>query len=102
VPPQVLERAQFVFEPGEEEINLAKGEGCKRCGGTGYRGRIALLEGLRINEEIQDLIMASASAGEIKRKAIECGMLTLRQVGLRKVKSKKTTLEEALRVTAPD
>ena len=101
VPPQVLERAQFIFEPGEE-INLAKGEGCKRCGGTGYRGRIALLEGLKMNEEIQDLIMESASAGDIKRKAVECGMLTLRQVGLRKVIARQTTLEETLRVTAPD
>ena len=101
VPQQVLDRAQLKVEPGEEVI-LAKGKGCKRCNDTGYKGRLALLEGLKITEGIQDLIMASASAGDIKRKAIENGMLTLRQVGLRKAVAKLTTLEEVLRVTAPD
>jgi len=101
VPDQVLQRAQFKVEPGEEII-LAKGSGCKRCGDTGYRGRLALLEAMKISEDVQDLIMASASAGEIKRKAIEKGMLTLRQVGLRKAKAGLTSLEETLRVTAPD
>jgi type IV pilus assembly protein PilB len=101
VPQQVLDRAQFHVEPGEEVV-LSKGKGCKRCNDTGYKGRVALLEGLMVSEDIQDLIMASTSAGEIKRKAIECGMLTLRQVGLRKAMAKKTTLEEVLRVTAPD
>ena len=101
VPTQVLQRAQFKVKQGKEII-LSKGEGCKRCGDTGYRGRLALLEALRITEDIQDLIMASAPAGEIKRKGIEMGMLTLRQVALRKVEAGLTTLEEALRVTAPD
>ena len=55
-----------------------------------------------MTEGIQDLIMASTTSGEIKRAAIEAGMLTLRQVGLLKVKAGDTTLEEALRVTAPD
>jgi len=101
VPEQVLQRAQFRLEPGEEII-LTKNSGCKRCGDTGYRGRLALLEAMKISEDVQDLIMASASAGEIKRKAIENGMLTLRQVGLRKAKAGLTSLEETLRVTAPD
>jgi type II secretory ATPase GspE/PulE/Tfp pilus assembly ATPase PilB-like protein len=97
----VLKRAQFKMEPGEE-ILLYKGEGCSKCGDTGYRGRLALLEALKVTEEIQDLIMASSTAGEIKRAGIEGGMLTLRQVGLSKVKGGHTSLEEALRVTAPD
>jgi type IV pilus assembly protein PilB len=101
VPEQVLQRAQFQLEPGEDII-LAKGEGCKRCGDTGYRGRLALLEALKVSEDIQDLIMGSASAGDIKRKAVQGGMLTLRQVGLRKAKAGLTSLEEILRVTAPD
>ena len=101
VPMQVLERAQFHVEPGEEVV-LSKGKGCKRCGDTGYRGRLALLEAMRIEENVQDMIMASASANEIKRTAIENGMLTLRQVGLKKAKTGLTTLEEVLRVTAPD
>lgn len=101
VPQAVLERAQFPLNPNEK-ILLYKGEGCSRCGQTGYRGRLALLEVLRVRENIQDLIMASVSSGEIKRAAIENGMLTLRQVALRKVKSGLTSLEESLRVTAPD
>ena len=101
VPEQVLTRAQFKLEP-DEDLVLYKGEGCARCGETGYRGRLALLEALRVTENIQDLIMASTSSGEIKRAAIENGMLTLRQVGLLKVKAGNTSLEEALRVTAPD
>jgi type II secretory ATPase GspE/PulE/Tfp pilus assembly ATPase PilB-like protein len=101
VPEQVLKRAQFQVAPGEEVV-LSKGEGCSRCAETGYRGRLALLEALRVTENVQDLIMASSSSGDIKRAAIEQGMLTLRQVGLRKVKAGLTSLEEALRVTAPD
>ncbi len=101
VPDQVLKRAQFNVTPGEK-IDLWKGTGCGRCGETGYRGRLALLEVLRIKDNIQDLIMASAPSGEIKRAAIENGMQTLRQIGLRKVTAGLTTLEEALRVTAPD
>ncbi|GAB4330290.1 MAG: type IV-A pilus assembly ATPase PilB [Candidatus Abyssubacteria bacterium] len=101
VPDQVLQRAQFKVTPGEK-VTLFKGSGCARCGETGYRGRLALLEVLRIRENIQDLIMAQAPSGEIKRKAIENGMLTLRQVAVNKVKAGLTTLEEALRVTAPD
>lgn len=101
VPERVLERAQFKLTPGEK-IVLSRGKGCNRCGDTGYRGRLALLEVLRIRENIQDLIMQSVSSSEIKRAAIENGMMTLRQVGLIKVKAGYTTLEEGLRVTAPD
>ncbi len=101
VPEQVLQRAQFKLEPGEA-VTIFKGEGCSRCGETGYKGRVALLEALKVTENIQDLIMASTSSGEIKRAAVENGMLTLRQVGLMKVRAGETSLEEALRVTAPD
>ncbi|MBI5116603.1 type IV-A pilus assembly ATPase PilB [Candidatus Poribacteria bacterium] len=101
VPDPVLKRAQFNSVPGEK-VSLWKGRGCGRCGETGYRGRLALLEVLRVKENVQDLIMASAPSGEIKRVAVENGMVTLRQVGLRKVTAGLTTLEEALRVTAPD
>jgi type IV pilus assembly protein PilB len=101
VPDRVLERAQFVLEPGEKVV-LSRSRGCSRCGDTGYRGRLALLEVLRVRENIQDLIMQSVPSSEIKRTSIENGMLTLRQVALLKVKAGYTTLEEGLRVTAPD
>ncbi len=101
VPDRVLERAQFKLDPNEKVI-LSRGRGCPRCAESGYRGRLALLEVLRIRENVQDLIMQSVPSSEIKRVAVENGMLTLRQVALNKVKSGSTTLEEGLRVTAPD
>lgn len=101
VPERVLERAQFRSVSGEKMI-LSRGKGCARCGETGYRGRLALLEVLRVREDIQDLIMQSVPSTEIKQAAIQNGMLTLRQVALSKVKGGFTTLEEGLRVTAPD
>ncbi|RJP21320.1 MAG: type IV-A pilus assembly ATPase PilB [Candidatus Abyssobacteria bacterium SURF_5] len=101
VPERVLERAQFRFKPGEKVV-LSRGKGCARCGETGYRGRLALLEVLRVRENIQDLIMQSVPSSEIKAAGIKNEMLTLRQVALNKVKAGLTTLEEGLRVTAPD
>jgi type IV pilus assembly protein PilB len=101
VPERVLERAQFRLID-DEKIALCRGKGCPRCGETGYRGRLALLEVLRVRENIQDLIMQSVPSTEIKTAAITNGMLTLRQVALNKVKAGFTSLEESLRVTAPD
>ncbi len=76
-----------------------KGQGCKTCNGTGYKGRIGLYEVMEITEDIQELILVGASAREIKRKAVEQGMLTLRQSGLSKLKAGLTTLDEVLRET---
>jgi type IV pilus assembly protein PilB len=80
-------------------LRTFKGEGCKTCNGTGYKGRIGMYEVMEINEEIQELILVGASAREIRRKAIEEGMLTLRQSGLAKIKAGMTTLDEVLRET---
>jgi len=79
-----------------------RGAGCSNCGGSGYRGRVALYEVMPISEEIRDLILAGASSSEIKNKACELGMQTLRQAGLAKMSSGATTMEEILRVTMPD
>jgi len=79
-----------------------RGSGCSNCGGSGYRGRVALYEVMPISEEIRDLILAGASSSEIKNKACELGMQTLRQAGLAKMASGATTMEEILRVTMAD
>jgi type IV pilus assembly protein PilB len=80
-------------------IHTFKGEGCKTCNGTGYKGRIGMYEVMDVSESIQELILVGASAREIRRKAEEEGMLSLRQSGLAKIRSGLTTLEEVLRET---
>jgi len=88
------------FSPEEAKgIQTFKGEGCKTCNGTGYKGRIGMYEVMEIGEAIQELILVGASAREIRRKAVEEGMLTLRQSGLAKIKAGATTLDEVLRET---
>jgi type IV pilus assembly protein PilB len=80
-------------------IQSFKGAGCKTCNNTGYKGRIGLYEVMEISEEIQELILVGASARELKRKAVEEGMLTLRQSGLAKIRAGLTTVEEVARET---
>jgi type IV pilus assembly protein PilB len=80
-------------------FQVMKGKGCGACNGTGYKGRVGLYEVMEITEGIRDLIMVGATAVEIKRKALEEGMLTLRMSGLEKIKSGVTTVEEVLRET---
>jgi type IV pilus assembly protein PilB len=72
--------------------------GCKKCGGTGYRGRVGVHEVLMMTEEISRLCVENATSEEIKQVAIEQGMLTLRQDGLEKVRSGLTSIEEVVRV----
>jgi type IV pilus assembly protein PilB len=80
-------------------FQVMKGKGCAGCNGTGYKGRVGLYEVMEISEGIRDLVMVGATAVEIKRKALEEGMLTLRMSGLEKIKNGVTTLEEVLRET---
>ena len=76
-----------------------RGKGCERCNGTGYKGRVGLYEVMEITEELRDLILVGASSLELKRKAVEEGMITLRRSGLRKVMDGVTTIEEVVRET---
>ena len=76
-----------------------KGTGCEHCNNTGYRGRIGLYEVMEVSEELRELILVGASGLEIRRKAVDEGMITLRQSGLRKVSEGVTTIEEVVRET---
>ena len=88
------------FTPEEVgTFKVLKGKGCGTCNGTGYKGRVGLYEVMEITEGIRDLMMVGATAVEIKRKALEEGMLTLRMSGLEKIKNGVTTVEEVLRET---
>jgi len=79
-----------------------KGKGCPSCGGTGYKGRIALYEVMPMKEALKDMVIKGATASDMKKAAIKLGMSSLRMSGLTKIKEGVTTIEEILRVTFSD
>lgn len=83
----------------KESDTFYVGKGCDVCKNTGYQGRISIFELLKVTEEIKKLIVAKASADEIKRAALKEGMRDLRVDGLDKARAGITTIEEILRVT---
>ncbi|HMQ03120.1 MAG TPA: type IV-A pilus assembly ATPase PilB [Pyrinomonadaceae bacterium] len=88
------------FSPEEAaEIKLYKGTGCETCLHTGYKGRVGLYETMEINDELRELIIIGASSIELRRKAIEAGMITLRGSGLAKLRQGITTVEEVVKET---
>src|ERR1700678_4277845 len=88
------------FTPEEAKtVRIQKGKGCGVCNNTGYKGRCGLYEVMEVDDEIRELVLVGASAVELKKKAIEQGMITLRRSGLIKVAAGMTTLEEVARET---
>ena len=85
-----------------KKMEICKGNGCATCGGSGYKGRIALYEVMPFTDTIKDLVLNGASSVEIKRAAIKDGMKSLRMSGVTKAGEGVTTLEEVLRVTMAD
>jgi type IV pilus assembly protein PilB len=75
------------------------GKGCDSCNQTGYKGRKGIYELLKVTDPIRALINERAPAAILKRKAIELGMVTLRQDGLRRIFAGETTIEEVLKYT---
>ena len=96
--PQALIQAGFTAEMAKDVVPM-KGAGCDKCNNTGYKGRVGLYEVMDITDELRELVLVGASGLELRRKAIEEGMLTLRMSGLRKVKDGLTTVEEVARET---
>ena len=82
-----------------ETITFYHGEGCRRCGNSGYKGRIGIYEVMEINKEISQKINERANADVIKDFARDQGMITMLEDGLVKAKQGITTIEELLRVT---
>ncbi|HEY7497202.1 MAG TPA: type IV-A pilus assembly ATPase PilB [Vicinamibacterales bacterium] len=97
-PPQALVEAGFTPEEAQNVVPK-RGTGCEICNQTGYKGRVGLYEVMEISEELRELILVGASGLELKRKAVEEGMITLRRSGLRKVMEGVTTIEEVARET---
>jgi type IV pilus assembly protein PilB len=98
MPPQALVDIGFSTEESGD-VELYKGRGCQNCNNTGYRGRVGLFEVMEISEEVRELILSGASAMELRRRAVEEGMITLRMSGLHKIRGGHTTVEEVVRET---
>jgi type IV pilus assembly protein PilB len=97
-PPQALVDAGFTPDEAQKVIPK-KGTGCETCNNTGYKGRVGLYEVMEIGEELRELILVGASGLELRRKAVDEGMITLRRSGLHKVMEGVTTIEEVARET---
>ena len=96
------------FEPGSlgnlgselgDQDQVFQGKGCKDCGNTGYRGRLGIFEFMLMEDSIRRLTLTNADATQVRRTAVENGMITLRQDGFQKIKQGVTTVSEVLRVT---
>jgi len=97
-PPEALMEVGFTAEDAKS-LKSFKGKGCSTCNNTGYKGRIGLYEVMEVNDDIRELILIGASSLELRKKAIEDGMITLRESGLQKIRAGLTTLEEVVRET---
>jgi type IV pilus assembly protein PilB len=98
LPPQALTDAGYTPEEAKT-MQVFHGRGCTTCNNTGYKGRVGLYEVMEINDDLRELILVGASALELKKKALEQGMITLRKSGLTKMAAGQTTMEEVLRET---
>jgi type IV pilus assembly protein PilB len=97
-PPEALMEIGFTAEESKT-MKIYKGKGCSTCNETGYKGRIGLYEVMEVTDEIRELILIGASALELRKKAVDDGMITLRNSGLHKIRSGVTTIEEVVRET---
>ena len=96
--PDALIEAGYTPEEAQK-TTPQHGKGCPACNNTGYKGRVGLYEVMEINDEVRELILVGASAIELRKKALEAGMITLRRSGLIKAAAGLTTLEEVVRET---
>jgi len=98
VPAQAL--TNIGFKKDElRSLQLFRGRGCDQCSGTGYKGRVGLYEVMDVDEQVRELILSGGSAYELREKAHEVGMISLRMSGLQKIRDGVTTLEEVMRET---
>src|SRR4051812_19611410 len=98
LPEKTLIEAGFTPEEAKT-VKPKKGKGCEKCNGSGCKGRAGLYEVMALDDELRELILVGASSVELKKKAIENGMITLRRSGLRKVMDGAASIEEVVRET---
>jgi len=98
-PAPALVQAGFSAEDAKKVVPR-RGKGCDKCNNTGYKGRVGLYEVMEVTDDLRELILVGASGLELRRKAVDEGMVTLRRSGLLKVMEGVTTIEEVVRETA--
>jgi type IV pilus assembly protein PilB len=91
--------AQGLAHRREDATGTFRGRGCDRCSGTGYRGRVGVFEVMEMTDPLRELVVANASAGDLRRQAVGEGMIPLRQSGLTAVQAGLTTFDEVMRET---
>lgn len=104
-PTQASERQLKLLGPAAAELKegkLFQGHGCQQCNLTGYKGRKGIFEIFTMNDDVQRMIFDGGTSRQLRQRAREMGMRTLREDGLLKVASGMTTVEEVLRVTMGD
>lgn len=112
---KVCDNCRAPYQPSEAELrlmgpaarelagtDLIQGKGCEMCDGTGYSGRLGIFEIFNMTDETRGLVTQGVSASELRVKARQLGMRTMREDGVRKIIGRQTTLEEVLRVTMGD
>ncbi|MBU4342538.1 MAG: Flp pilus assembly complex ATPase component TadA [Candidatus Omnitrophica bacterium] len=92
----------FKIKDDARNVTIYESKGCEACKFSGYKGRTGLYEFLVMNEDICELALQRASSDQIKKKALELGMHTLRMDGWEKIKRGLTTIDEVMRVTEED
>jgi len=100
--PEVIEQMNLRRYVPEGEITLYRPVGCPQCAGTGYWGRLCILEMMTMTDHLRSLIMRHATSGDLRAAAVMEGMETMFEDGLRKSLAGSTTIEEVLRVTRED
>jgi type IV pilus assembly protein PilB len=88
--------------PESEYVPIYEAVGCPKCNGKGYKGRMALMEVMIVDEELKQLVMRGANTIEIKAKARQKGMVTLLEAGMAKVRDGTTSLDAALEITGTE
>jgi type IV pilus assembly protein PilB len=93
-------RAEELESVDLKNIHMYYGEGCEKCGKTGYKGRVAIIELFPVTGTMQDMVVSKVSPQHIFEEASKIGMITMRQDGIIKVLLGETTYEEVIRVTS--
>ena len=95
-------RALRIDKMQAAEANMMGPTGCKRCRNNGFRGRMALIEILNMNDEVRGMVNDELTTPQIRKRARELGMRTLREDGVRKVLAGMTTADEVIEATMGD
>jgi general secretion pathway protein E len=100
--PEVVDQMNLRKFSDGDQVTLYHPVGCEHCAGTGYRGRVSILEMLPMTDALRSLVMRHATSGEMREQAVKDGMETMYENGLKKAVQGITTIEEVLRVTRED